>query len=122
MTLLSIFACNAIAVPLAPGFESAEKLHILNDSQARILLASSRFQKLAIDSTSDGIDNENLIVGTFDKRLERCVDLPDPQQLLRAEPEPEIAQEQGGVMLYTSGTTSRPVSVHLPLPKRSYRN
>ena len=102
VTLLSILASNAIAVPLSAGFPANELRYILNNSQSTRLLSSSKFQSKADEVIHDGLE------------------APCPVQVLEAfEPTSSTldaveiqgqSDDAGGMMLYTSGTTNRPVS------------
>ena len=103
VTLLSIFACDNIAVPLSSGFPASELRYILENSGAVTLVSSEKFQNKAEEVLKEGLDHlqhkPNLNV--VEKRRQgtgrdevRLVSLP---------------MNKGGMMLYTSGTTSRPV-------------
>ena len=99
MTLLSILASKGIAVPLSSNFPPTELQYILENSQALMLLSSTKFQRKAEDVVNQGVDIKLEIV---EKRLSSSnstnqVHLEDP------------SDDVGGLMLYTSGTTSRPV-------------
>ena len=49
MTLLSILAAHAIAVPLSPTFPSHELRYIIDQSESLMLLSSEKFQDKADD-------------------------------------------------------------------------
>ncbi|KAK5719685.1 hypothetical protein LTR17_015220 [Elasticomyces elasticus] len=107
VTLLSCLASNAIAVPLAPSFPPSELRYILNHSEALALLSSSKFSSLAAEVTKEGLDRQphniplsKITVGASDS---------SPITLSGASHHAE-----GGMMLYTSGTTARPKGVLLP--------
>ena len=101
MTLLSIIGSNGIAVPLSSGFPATELRYILQNSEALMLLSSTKFQSKAEEVVKEGLE-QPLKLQIVEKRLasrnatER-VQLDDPKGV------------EGGMMLYTSGTTSRPV-------------
>ena len=101
MTLLSILGSDSIAVPLSAGFPANELRYILDNSGALMLLSSSKFDKQAKEVTKEGLENE-MIVAHVEKRLSGA----EPK-LVELE---NVEHPQGGMMLYTSGTTSRPVS------------
>ena len=105
MTLLSIIASGAVAVPLAPAFPVNELKYVTNHCEARILLASSRNWDKAGKLVSGAEENELV-------RL-RVEELVDNEQDLSGE-HIEKAQAFDGMMLYTSGTTSKPVSIVCP--------
>lgn len=99
MTLLSILASKGIAVPLSSSFPATELQYILENSQALMLLSSTKFQRKAEDVVNQGVDVKLEVVeknlgsskSTDEVHLEDSLD------------------DKGGLMLYTSGTTSRPV-------------
>lgn len=111
MTLLSILGSNSIAVPLASSFPASELQYILDDSEALMLLSSVKFKKKADEVLKEGLHRKP-ISSTVEKKLEGSQS-PDDIQL-------EAQQDnKSGLMLYTSGTTSRPVSTNLPaIPSR----
>ena len=100
VTLLSIFACDSIAVPLASSFPASELRYILDNSQAVLLLASSMFKEQAETVLKEGIERKPTL-NVVDKKLSG--DGHDEVQLV------QLPFTKGGMMLYTSGTTSRPV-------------
>ncbi|MCJ1258721.1 hypothetical protein MMC24_006554 [Lignoscripta atroalba] len=105
VTLLSIIGSDSIAVPLSSGFPASELRYILDNSGALMLLSSSKFQSKAQEVVKEGLENEP-IVGSVEKRQgggkQDGIELENVQEV------------KGGMMLYTSGTTSRPKGVLLP--------
>jgi malonyl-CoA/methylmalonyl-CoA synthetase len=102
VTLLAAMAARAIAVPMSPAFPDPELRYILNQSEAALLVSSPRFatkakQVLAVDLASPPAHLE----------------LPKHQCGRDAAADQISWSEQGpgnaGMMLYTSGTTNRPV-------------
>ena len=116
MTLLACLASNAIAVPLAPSFPAAELRYILNHSAASLLLSTPKFAALATEVLSaDDLETPPTYL-EIPKTLEgaayaesRDDDFTDPVVL-----EGDEHHAEGGMMLYTSGTTARPKGVLLP--------
>ncbi|EMC94734.1 hypothetical protein BAUCODRAFT_578721 [Baudoinia panamericana UAMH 10762] len=107
VTLLSCLASNAIAVPLAPSFPPSELRYILNHSEALALLSSTKFSKLAQDVLKEGLDTTPVSVD-----LEKITaGAPDTTPVMLTG---ESYAAEGGMMLYTSGTTARPKGVLLP--------
>ena len=101
MTLLSILGSNSIAVPLSPGFPSSELRYILANSEAMMLLSSPKFQVKAEEVIKEGLD-QPLKLEIVEKRLAGS----DSADKVRLE---NLGDDVGGMMLYTSGTTNRPV-------------
>lgn len=100
--LFSILAADSIAVPLSPAFPVAELKYILNHSEASTLLATERYTDKARALVEDGLDS-GLVVDIRPKIAQgsshsKSITLNKSQS------------PRGGLMLYTSGTTNRPVS------------
>ncbi|KAI9799903.1 MAG: hypothetical protein M1833_003825 [Piccolia ochrophora] len=68
VTLLSILASHAIALPLCPTFPAHELRYILNNSEATLLLSSTKFQSKALELLKDGLDRKPTI-GMVEKRM-----------------------------------------------------
>lgn len=104
VTLLSIFACDAIALPLSSTFPASELRYILENSQAVALLSSHLFMPKAEEVLKD-ISTRKPLLKIID--ISRKGHGEDAVCLM---PHPIT---KGGMMLYTSGTTSRPKGVVL---------
>jgi malonyl-CoA/methylmalonyl-CoA synthetase len=105
VTLLSILASHAIAVPLSPTFPAHELRYIIDQSESLMLLSSEMFQAKADEVLKEGMETapinykqEKIMMGKTDD----YVTLEEP------------TSDKGGMMLYTSGTTNRPKGVLLP--------
>ncbi|KAF6234849.1 hypothetical protein HO173_007069 [Letharia columbiana] len=108
VTLLSILACDSIAVPLSSGFPASELRYILENSEAVTLLSSGKFQEKAEEVLKEGLEHlpRKPVLNVVEKRLTGNGE--DEVQLV------PLPLTKGGMMLYTSGTTSRPKGVLLP--------
>ncbi|KAG5661797.1 hypothetical protein KAF25_004036 [Fusarium avenaceum] len=106
VTLLSILAANAIAVPLAPSFPAPELRYILENSEAILLVSSTKNAAKAEEVISKDLANPPLFhqLGRFNNASseEKDIVLGD---LFKA--------PLAGMMLFTSGTTARPKGVVL---------
>jgi acyl-CoA synthetase (AMP-forming)/AMP-acid ligase II len=100
VTLLAIFASDAIALPLSPSFPTRELKYILDNSQAKVLLATEKYAGKAMDILHQGLEREPLF-NIRNKLMEGAA-----RESVTLE---ELKKPAGGMMLYTSGTTNRPV-------------
>lgn len=104
--LLAILASDAIALPLAPSFPPGELRYNLNHSQAKLLVVSSQHEKQARQvleadlALAPRLVRSQLIGASDDRQAADQDHRLEPQDM-----------DHGGMMLYTSGTTSRPVSI-----------
>jgi len=76
----------------------------MDHSRASILLSSKKFEEKASDVLKEGLESEPKLV-VLEKKMgggERGDVMLEKSQ-----------QEEGGMMLYTSGTTNRPVGAFL---------
>lgn len=101
MTLLSILGAHSVALPLSPAFPIREIHYILGHSQASMLLYSSKFDKKVQEVSKTDLGGKLRFFG-----IEKNMGAGEHAEVLL-----EMSSGgQGGMMLYTSGTTSRPVS------------
>ena len=100
--MLSIMANNAIAVPLCTTHPNNELRYIIDQSEALMLLSSEKFKEKAQDVISEGTTNKPIVA------VEKIMDGSSSAERIELE---DIPGDEGGLMLYTSGTTSRPVSI-----------
>lgn len=99
---MAIFASNAIAVPLSPSFPAGELKYILDNSAAKFMVATEKYAGTITDVFVAGLEHElcfdvrpKLVEGATGSESVQLKDLDQPSA--------------GGMMLYTSGTTNRPV-------------
>ncbi|GKT74601.1 2-succinylbenzoate-CoA ligase [Colletotrichum tofieldiae] len=106
VTLLAAFAARSIAVPLSPAFPAAELQYILNQSEASLLVSSAKFAAKAKEVLAT-----ELVSNPTQVELQKHLGGSAHEQV-----ELEDADVGGaGMMLYTSGTTNRPVRNPLDL-------
>ncbi|KAK5126778.1 hypothetical protein LTR85_009712 [Meristemomyces frigidus] len=107
VTLLACLASNAIAVPLAPSFPASELRYIINHSEALVLLSSAKFASKAKEVLQEGLDK--VPIGASVEKITHGA-----QHTGQVELRGQAYNAEGGMMLYTSGTTARPKGVLLP--------
>ncbi|KAJ6018248.1 AMP-dependent synthetase/ligase [Penicillium sp. IBT 35674x] len=105
VTLLAIFASDAIALPLSPSFPVGELQYIMDNSQAKVLLATEKYADKASQILKAGLELEPL----FDVR--RKINIGSGAESVHLD---SREQTSSGMMLYTSGTTNRPKGVLIP--------
>lgn len=101
--LLAIMAARAIAVPLSPPFPAPELQYILDQSDASVLVASPKFAAKARE-----------VLATDLQRKPVFFELPKHTGRAADKETVSLADEDlsgAGLMLYTSGTTNRPVRI-----------
>lgn len=103
MTLLSIFSTNSVALPLAPSFPASELKYIMENSGAMMLLSSVEFQSKAKEVIGALVDRPPIWI-TVPKRPSNYPG--SPTHCVNFDGVRNVAS---GMMLYTSGTTNRPV-------------
>ncbi|KAH0566036.1 hypothetical protein GP486_000557 [Trichoglossum hirsutum] len=111
VTLLSILANQSIAVPLAATLPVVELRYLLSKCQASMLLLKpqddSRDVLMALKEELVTREIGGVPVEGFHEKSEANFTLKDLQW-------EDMAEAEGGIMLFTSGTTSRPKGVLLP--------
>lgn len=107
VALLSILGAQAIAVPLSPGFPASELRYVVKDSSALMLLSSATLGDKATEVCAEGLDQCSLALTLEESSAHSAVS--DNSMPILAES--FSGDAGGGMMLYTSGTTSRPVRV-----------
>lgn len=98
--MLAIFASDAIALPLSPAFPTGELKYILDNSQAKMLLVTEKYSDKAMEVLREGLEHDPI----FNVRTKLQGTSGEPVTLKDLE-----QPSAGGMMLYTSGTTNRPV-------------
>lgn len=96
-----MLASNAVAVPLSAAFPASEVKYILDNSGSSMIVSSEKFRSKADDVLAAGLEQEPTVL-YLPKRMQGTtganIELQQSDQT-----------SQSGMMLYTSGTTSRPV-------------
>lgn len=77
---------------------------MVNDSSPTVLLSSDKLQSKVMDICKEGL-HHTPVVGTVKDGQAHTVRVKNDNPVLKDHPR----MDQGGMMLYTSGTTSRPV-------------
>ena len=92
---------------MSSSFPATELRYILENSEAAALLSSRKFQEKAEETLKEGLDQipKKPLLSIVEKR--RHGSGHDEVQLV------PLPMKKGGMMLYTSGTTSRPVCAHI---------
>jgi malonyl-CoA/methylmalonyl-CoA synthetase len=101
VTLLSILGSHSIALPLSPAFPAHELKYILDQSQASMLLSSAKFEHKAYEVLNTELETKPKHI-----KLEKKLGGAAHGNVILDGP----TEGEGGMMLYTSGTTNRPVS------------
>jgi acyl-coenzyme A synthetase/AMP-(fatty) acid ligase len=100
--MLSILAIDAIALPLSPAFPVEELKYIVDNAEVKVLLASARNAARAQEILAAGLQGDPILdVREKITRGSGHLELPSLQ---------DLNEPRGGMMLYTSGTTNRPVT------------
>lgn len=101
VTLLACLAARAIAVPLSASFPVAELQYILEQSEASILVSSGKFQTKSQQLLATELKSKPSYL-----QLQKHTDPnSEDEKVTLGDADPGEA----AVMLYTSGTTNRPV-------------
>lgn len=101
VTFLAILANQAIALPLSPAFPNPELEYILNDSQAKLVLSSAKHESKTQEVLKLDIQSSPVY-----SQIHKIVDGSSESDDIKFE---DMSDNVGGMMLYTSGTTNRPV-------------
>lgn len=111
--LLAIFSTRSIAMPLGLGFPVEEHRYMLEHSGAKLVLSTPRFENNVQNALREPLASRPKHV-KLEKQESFFDRVNDVQSLIKPQLE-DIQEFKGGMMLYTSGTTNRPVSVVLML-------
>ncbi len=112
-----VWRAGGIAVPLPLGAPTAELEYMITDTQAAALVtdaagepvlapmaAARGLRLLRCDKVRDKICDEKM-------RDVLCDEIPDAAPACKPEPLPQVDRKRRAMILYTSGTTSRPKGV-----------
>lgn len=104
--LLAILGCDAIALPLSPAFPAGELQYILDNSQAKVVLATEKYAEKVQGVVQAGLQYHPLV----DVRQKLAKGASGHESVSLEDSKRVLESSAGGLMLYTSGTTNRPVS------------
>ena len=99
-------AARSIAVPLSPAFPAPELQYILNQSEASLLVSSPKFASKAKEVLATELTTQPAHV---ELKKHQGGGNHDKVQLSNTD------AGEAGMMLYTSGTTNKPVSLLMML-------
>ncbi|MBW3660197.1 MAG: AMP-binding protein, partial [Gemmatimonadetes bacterium] len=106
-TLYGIWRAGGVAVPLALGWPAPELQHAIEETGAGTILATSELESRIADIASR--------LGVPRRTLQRTDELPAvlsaPPPSGRPEGLPTVPSDRAAMILFTSGTTSRPKGV-----------
>ena len=103
VTFLAILAHDAIALPISLTFPANEMRYIVENSQAAILLSTKMFQSKAEEVLKEGFETKPTL--GIREKIEVGAEATEEIQF------DSPSHGKGGFMLYTSGTTNRPVGI-----------
>ncbi len=101
VTLLSILGSHAVAVPLCPTFPPTELRYVVDQSQSKFLLYSKPLER-----TFKSVREGDLAQEPVTLEIEELSGGVSDNKGTHLEP---VSGTDAGMILYTSGTKSRPV-------------
>ncbi|WP_024792961.1 benzoate-CoA ligase family protein [Tomitella biformata] len=111
VTILAAFHAGLVAVPISTMYVGHELAEIVEDSGARVVVATPEFTQAAAEAVSAAPEVENLIVaGDFELEVPDRVTVRSWNSLLESEPlaVADTNADAWALWLYTSGTTGKP--------------
>jgi malonyl-CoA/methylmalonyl-CoA synthetase len=102
---LAILAHEAIALPLSHSFPASELRYLIENSNAKLFLSTPTLKKKADEAAEVGLQQKPLL--SVVDQIKRGSTGELTVEMV------EASTGRGGLMLYTSGTTSRPVGIKL---------
>lgn len=90
-------------MPLSSGFPASELRYSVDHSEALLLLSSAKFADKAAEVVKEGLEHTPISA-----RVDKIEQSSQSNEKVKLE---DVAEDKSGMMLYTSGTTSRPVRV-----------
>ncbi|KIW12398.1 hypothetical protein PV08_09675 [Exophiala spinifera] len=109
VTFLSILSHDAVALPLAHTHPNSELRYILSNSEAALFLSTEKFQDKAREVVEEGLDHALRL--EIMSKIETGATSAENVRFSST-----ASTDNGGFMLYTSGTTNRPKGVVLSIP------
>lgn len=112
-TCLAATQVGLYFVPVNWHLAADEVAHVIQDSDARLVIAEERFCRLVSSALQSLPDRHPLCVS-----IGSAVGFQTFDDFIRGHDAEPLPDRTGGrVMMYTSATTGRPKGVHLPLPE-----
>lgn len=106
VTLLSILANQSIAVPLAATFPAAELRYLLSECQASVFLFKPQNDS---HDVLKALKEELVTMEIGAVPIRGFSEKSEANPIVKELQWEDMTEAEGGIMLFTSGTTSRPV-------------
>jgi long-chain acyl-CoA synthetase len=112
LTFFSIIKAGCVVVPINPAYTPREVAYLLNNSEARILIAHEDFSTLAERIWGEAPSLSRVVMRRRTETVEARIAALAEARLAPAKDKP-LGPDDPAIMFYTSGTTGRPKGVVL---------